>query len=427
VADTRLPYGEPCCDVLVGGGGPGGSTIAALLAERGKHVVLVEKEKHPRFHIGESLLPLNLPLFEKLGVAADVARIGMAKYGAEFVSPQHARTSLVDFADAWDKRFPYAYQVRRSEFDHLLLQNAARKGAEVVEECRVGEVAFLPEGGARVIARGADGREHRWRAKFLVDASGRDTFLAGKLGLKRRNRKHESAAIFGHFVGARRLPGRDEGNISIAWFEHGWFWFIPLADGTTSIGAVAPPAYFKRRQGDLHAFFNETIARCPEIADRLKEARLVGPITATGNYSYSATRMAGKDYILVGDAFAFVDPVFSTGVYLAMMSGLFGADAVATCLDRPHEASRALRRFERDAGRGLRSFTWYIYRFRMPPIRSMLIAERPPRKIKAAVLSLLAGDIYGASPIGLRLKLFQAVYYGLSVAFWFDRLFGRDV
>jgi flavin-dependent dehydrogenase len=137
--------------------------------------------------------------------------------------------------------------------------------------------------------------------------------------------------------------------------------------------------------------------------------------------------MAGKDYILVGDAFAFIDPVFSTGVYLAMMSGLFGADAVAICLDRPHEANRALRRFERDAGRGLRSFTWYIYRVRMPAIRSMLMAERPPRQIKAAVLSLLAGDVYGASPIGLRLKLFQAMYYGLSFAFWLERLLAARV
>jgi len=426
VPDATLPPGESACDVLVVGGGPGGSTIAALLAERGKRVVLVEKEKHPRFHIGESLLPLNLPLFEKLGVAQEVERIGLMKYGAEFVSQEHGRSARVDFADAWDKRFPYAYQVRRSEFDHVLWQNAAAKGAEVIEECRVGDVAFPPEGGALVTARDAGGREHRWRARFLVDASGRDTLVASQLGLKRRNRRHNSAAIFGHFAGARRLPGRDQGHISIAWFEHGWFWFIPLADGTTSIGAVAPPAYFKAREGDLHRFFMDTIALCPEIAHRLKEARLVGPVTATGNYSYRAQHMAGKHYILVGDAFAFIDPVFSTGVYLAMTRGFFGADTVEACLDRPHEARRALRRFEREAGRGLRSFTWYIYRVRMPAIRNMLMAERPPRQVKAAVLSLLAGDVYGASPIGIRLKLFQAMYYALTFAFWLARLLRRS-
>ncbi len=424
--DAALPPGESACDVLVVGGGPGGSTIAALLAERGKRVVLVEKEKHPRFHIGESLLPLNLPLFEKLGVAHEIERIGMMKYGAEFVSQEHGRSTRVDFADAWDKRFPYAYQVRRSEFDHVLWRNAAAKGAEVIEECRVADVAFPPEGGALVTARDAGGCEHRWRARFLVDASGRDTVIASKLGLKRRNRRHNSAAIFGHFAGARRLPGRDAGNISIAWFEHGWFWFIPLADGTTSVGAVGRPAYFKSREGDLHSFFMDTIALCPEIAERLKEARLLGPVTATGNYSYRAQRMTGEDYILVGDAFAFIDPVFSTGVYLAMMSGFFGADAVETCLDRPREARRALRRFEREAGRGLRSFTWYIYRVRMPAIRNMLMAERPPRQVKAAVLSLLAGDVYGASPIGSRLKLFQAMYYALTFGFWLARRFRRS-
>ncbi|HUH83248.1 MAG TPA: tryptophan 7-halogenase [Stellaceae bacterium] len=426
MADAAFPTGESACDVLVVGGGPGGSTIAALLAERGKRVVLVEKEKHPRFHIGESLLPLNLPLFEKLGVAREIERIGMMKHGAEFVSPEHGRTALVDFADAWDKRFPYAYQVRRSVFDHVLWKNAAAKGAAAIEECRVADVAFLPEGGALVTGRDGAGREHRWRTRFLVDASGRDTFLAGKLGLKRRNRRHNSAAIFGHFAGARRLAGKEAGHISIAWFEHGWFWFIPLADGTTSVGAVGPPGYFKSRQGDLQRFFMETIALCPEIADRLKDAMLVGPVTATGNYSYRAARMTGKDYLLVGDAFAFIDPVFSTGVYLAMMSGFFGADVVETCLDQPHQAKRALRRFEREAGRGLRSFTWYIYRVRMPAIRSMLMAERPPRQVKAAVLSLLAGDVYGASPISIRLKLFQAMYYLLTLSFWIARLFRRS-
>jgi len=425
VPDTLSPGDGVSCDVLVVGGGPGGSTIAALLAERGKRVVLVEKDKHPRFHIGESLLPLNLPLFEKLGVAGDIARIGLVKRGAEFVSPYHGTTATVDFADAVDKRFPYAYQVRRSEFDHVLLQNAAAKGAEVIEECRVTAVEFPGEGGALVEARDAAGRDRRWRARFLVDASGRDTLIASQLGLKRRNRKHNSAAIFGHFTGARRLPGRDEGNISIAWFDHGWFWFIPLADGTTSVGAVGPPAYFKSRQGDLHSFFMSTIALCPEIADRLKDARLVGPVTATGNYSYSASRMSGKDYILVGDAFAFIDPVFSTGVYLAMMSGFFGADAVETCLDHPREARRALKRFEREAGRGLRSFTWYIYRVRMPAIRDMFMAEHKPPRILAAVMSLLAGDVYGGSPIGLRLKAFQAMYYALSFARWVAGLAGR--
>jgi flavin-dependent dehydrogenase len=324
--------------VLVVGGGPGGSTIAALLAGRGRRVVLVEKDKHPRFHIGESLLPLNLPLLDQLGVKDQIAKIGMLKYGAEFVSPYHDKPVTFDFADAWDKRYPYSYQVRRSEFDHVLLNNAMAKGATVIEECKITEVDFLPDGGTLARGEGRDGQNHVWRAKFLVDASGRDTLLANRFGIKKRNTKHNSAAIFGHFANAQRLPGKAEGNISIFWFDHGWFWFIPLHDGTTSVGAVCWPYYMKTRKTDPTTFFMETIALCPAVAERLKDASLTASVTATGNYSYRAKRMTGNGYLMVGDAFAFIDPDFSTGVYLAMNSAFGGADTVETCLDERDRA-----------------------------------------------------------------------------------------
>jgi flavin-dependent dehydrogenase len=399
------------CDVLVVGGGPGGATIAALLAERGRRVILVEKDTHPRFHIGESLLPLNLELFDRLGLKDEVGRIGMYKPGAEFVSPYHGRAETFDFAKACDKRFPYSYQVRRSELDHLLLRHAVAKGAQAIEDCRVVDVDFLPRGGAVVKARDGAGQSRGWRARFIVDATGRDTLLSGKFGFKRRNRKHNTAAMFGHFTGARRLPGKAEGNITIVWFDNGWFWFIPLADGTTSVGAVGPAEYFKSRKADLHGFFMSAIASCPEIADRLKDAQLAGPVTATGNYSYSSTRMWGKDFILVGDAFAFIDPVFSTGVYLAMKSAFLGADAVETCLDAPRRARPALRRFERETRRGLDSFSWYIYRVRLPAIRDMFMAPQKNPRLEEAVLSLLAGDVFGGSKIGTRLLVFKGLYY----------------
>ena len=225
---------DSVCDVLIIGGGPAGSTAAALLAEKGHHVTLLEKERHPRFHIGESLLPANLPLLDRLGVLQEVQACSLQKWGAEFVSPRHNHAQSFEFADAWDKSMPYAFQVRRSEFDQILIRNAERKGAEVIEGCRVRDLDFLADGqGALLRAEHDDDHSQTWRARFVVDASGRDTFLGNRLRIKERNPKHNSCAVYGHFRSVRRHQGQREGHITIFWFEHGWFWFIPLADGAT--------------------------------------------------------------------------------------------------------------------------------------------------------------------------------------------------
>jgi 2-polyprenyl-6-methoxyphenol hydroxylase-like FAD-dependent oxidoreductase len=415
------------CEVLVIGGGPAGSTLAALLAERGRDVVLLEKEHHPRFHIGESLLPLNLPLFERLGVAAEVERIGMPKHGAEFVSPWHANAVTFDFARQLDKSYPYAYQVRRSEFDEILFRNAQRRGARALEGCRVAAVDFAPES-ATVAARLEDGSERRWTARFIADASGRDTFLASRMGIKRRNKKHNSAAIYGHFSGAARLPGKAEGNITVFWFEHGWFWFIPLSDGATSVGAVCWPYYLKTRETSTERFLLDTIQLCPPLAERLREARLDSPVTATGNYSYVAERSIGRNYLMLGDAYTFIDPVFSTGVLLAMQSAFTGADTIQTCLDEPRKAGAALKRFDAMMRRGPGIFSWLIYRITTPAIRDLFMAPSEKFGLQGSIISVLAGDIYRQTPWRRGLRLFQLIYYlkslsslRQSVSAWFRR------
>ncbi|HEX4675423.1 MAG TPA: NAD(P)/FAD-dependent oxidoreductase, partial [Steroidobacteraceae bacterium] len=208
-------------DVLIIGGGPAGSTAAITLAEMGYDVTLLEKAHHPRFHIGESLLPANLPLFERLGVAAEIKAIGMEKWGAEFVSPWHAvRSQTFEFAEGWNKGLPFAYQVRRSQFDEILIRRAADRGAHVIEGCRVREVAFLAAAdGARVEAEHEDGRKESFEARFVIDASGRDTFLGNRLKTKQRNRKHNSSAMYAHFKGAQRdADCKRAGNISLFWF-----------------------------------------------------------------------------------------------------------------------------------------------------------------------------------------------------------------
>jgi len=412
---TTEPHATPqACDVFVLGGGPAGSTVAALLAERGRDVVIVEKERHPRFHIGESLLPLNLPLIEKLGLKDQIRAIAMTKYGAEFTSPHHPAPVTLEFSDAWDKTHPYAYQVRRSQFDQILFDNCARKGARAVQDCRVNHVEIRPDG-VRVQAHEGPGVLRDWEAKFFVDASGRDTFLANQLGIKRRNRKHNSAALYGHFVGARRLPGREEGNISIFWFEHGWFWFIPLRDETTSVGAVCWPQYLRSRRTDPTTFFLDTIALCPALAERLRGARLTNSITATGNYSYQAQRKVGNRYIMLGDAFAFVDPVFSSGVLLAMNSAFLGAEAVDAWLRDPRQARPLMKRFDRNVRHGIRSFSWFIYRMTSPAIRQLFMHPRNPLRMQEALLSLLAGDLFRGTPIRWSLRAFKAVYYATSL------------
>ena len=403
------------CDVLVVGGGPAGSTMAALLAARGRDVVVLEKAHHPRFHIGESLLPANVALFDKLGLRAEVEAIGMPKWGVEFVSPDHGHRQFVEFADAWDKSMPYAWQVRRSELDELLFRNAAARGARTLEGHRVREVAFTSDG-VDVDVELDDGARRRWHAKFLVDASGRDTLLANQLRCKKRNPRHNSSALYGHFTGATRLPGKLEGNITIFWFEHGWFWFIPLADGTTSIGAVCWPYYLKSRKKPLPEFFRDTVAMCPQLAERLAAAELVDErVYATGNYSYASTKSSGERFLMLGDAFAFVDPVFSSGVYLAMQSAFDGADVVDAVLDGSRSAAPARRAFDRNVVRGPREFSWFIFRVTNPTMREFFMAPENPFRVKEALLSLLAGDIYGKTPIWRSIAILKALYYLVSI------------
>ena len=404
------------CDVVVIGAGPGGSTAATLLAERGHKVVLLEKSSHPKFHIGESLLPANMRLLEKLGVAREVEAIGIDKWGAIFYSPWHDHTVQFEFGDALDPTMPKAYEVRRSQFDEILFRRAGRAGARTHENCRVREFE-LGDRRTPPMVRGemADGSVREWRPKFIVDASGRDTLVANRLKIKRRNPEHNSAAMFGHFRGARRESGRNEGNIIICWFEHGWFWFIPLKDGATSVGAVVWPYYSKSRSKPLREFFLDTIAMCPELRDRLKDAELINEPEATGNYSYRCTSCQGENYVMVGDAYTFIDPVFSSGVMLAMNSAFAAADVVHARLADPASEAKARKRFDQVMRVGPKQFSWFIYRVTNPNLRDLFMSPSDKYEMKKALLSVLAGDVFGNAPIGRGVLAFRFVYYVFSL------------
>ena len=404
-------------DVLVIGGGPGGASAACVLAEAGHQVVVLEKAHHPRFHIGESLLPANLPLLDRLGVAGAVRAIGLPKHGAEFYSPRHGRTERFAFADSRNPCLRSAYEVRRSSFDEILIRRAARLGARVIEGCRARQIEFPSRDEVLVRAEHEDGTASAWRPRYLIDASGRDTFLGSRLGLKRRNARHASCAMYAHFRGAwRHEDAARAGDITIFWFEHGWFWFIPLADGATSVGAVVWPYHMKGRDRPLEAFFRQTLALSPALTARLEGAERVTDVEATGSYTYSCARARGRRFLLVGDAYSFIDPVFSSGVLFAMVGGVAAAEAIGTCLTAPERSGPALRRFERRVRLGPRRFAWFIYRMTRPAMQSLFMAAHNPLRMREALLSFLSGDLFEDAPPSRSLRAFQALYYLTSLA-----------
>src|SRR5580704_13768648 len=383
------------CDVVVIGGGPAGSTAAALLARRGYKVIALEKERHPRFHIGESLLPMNLPLFERLGVHEKVRSLGVYKRGADFESDEPQGYHTFAFDRALGESPPHAYQVYRQDFDHMLFQHARECGADTRE---AEEALSIEQHGARdtrLEVRRADGTRYRIQARYLIDASGRDAFLAGKRKLRRKNPDHQSAAIFGHFRGAVMRTGEDAGNISMYRFPHGWMWMIPLPGQVMSVGAVCWPDYLKQRKGRTVEFLLETLRRNPSLWQRLERAQLIGnEVHVTGNYSYDSKCIGGPGWILIGDAFAFIDPVFSSGVYLAMTAAEQAAQLVDTALREPEREAALQRRMEKRQRRGMARFSFFIYRFNEPVMRDMFSHPRNTLQLEQGVISMLAGDLF---------------------------------
>ncbi|AIF46164.1 NAD(P)/FAD-dependent oxidoreductase [Dyella japonica] len=410
---------EQPCDVVVIGGGPAGSTAATLLARRGYRVIALEKDRHPRFHIGESLLPMNLPIFERLGVLDKVHALGVFKAAADFEADNARGYNTFDFARALGDSPPHAYQVWRQDFDCMLYRHAAENGADAREGHEVLGVEELGAHDWRVRVATDDGDCYAIRARYIVDASGRDAFLSGKKKLKRKNPEHQSAAIFGHFRGAQFRPGEHAGNISMYRFDHGWMWMIPLPEGVMSVGAVCWPDYLKQRKGCTKAFLQNTLRQNEALWKRLEQAELIGDeVRVTGNYSYDSTQMAGRGWILVGDAFAFLDPVFSSGVYLAMTSADLAVDVVDGALRDPAREASLQRQLERRMRRGMKRFAFFIYRFNGPVIRKLFRSPRNIFQIEQGVISMLAGDVFDSFKVRLRIMAFQCVYGAMAALNW---------
>jgi flavin-dependent dehydrogenase len=404
-------------DIIVIGGGPVGTTAATLLTEKGYRVCLLEKTQHPRFHIGESLLPMNLPILDRLGVLAQIKKIGIIKQGAEFnhidpLTGQNKRMTFY-FRQAFNQQYPYAYEVKRSEFDAILFANSQAKGVTVLENSQVTDVEFIAAGQVNVQYKNTADQQQPFTlsARYIIDASGRDSFLSRKMKLKQKNPQHQSSAIFGHFANVERRSGNDEGNISIYWFQQGWFWLIPLADGSMSVGAVCWPEYLKTLTDSTEEFLWQTIAMHSEVAARMKQAKCLGEVRATGNFSYISKKMWGRDFMLLGDAFAFVDPVFSSGVYLGMSAAEQAVDTIDSCLKTPEKAVQQCTQLERHFRAGLDHMCWFIYRFTSPVMQQLFMNPKNNWQVESAVISMLAGDIFDNKAVKIRLKLFHFIYY----------------
>jgi flavin-dependent dehydrogenase len=406
------------CDVAVIGGGPGGSTTAILLAKRGYKVIALEKARHPRFHIGESLLPMNLPVFERLGVLDKVRALGIFKPGADFEADNERGYNTYAFARAIGNSPAHAYQVWRQDFDKMLYDHARESGADAREGHEVLSVDQIGPRETRLEVRTDGGRSYGIQARYLIDASGRDAFLSAKKKLRRKNNEHQSAAIFGHFRGAELRAGEDAGNISIYRFEHGWMWMIPLPDGVMSIGAVCRPEYLKQRKGRTVEFLMDTLNQSPGLRQRIEHAELIGEVRVTGNYSYDSTRMGGPGWVLVGDAFAFLDPVFSSGVYLAMSGAEQAAAVVDTALREPQREKALLRKLEKRQRAGMARFSFFIYRFNGPVMRQMFREPRNTWQLEQGVISMLAGDLFDTPKVLRRLRLFKLVYAIAGLRDW---------
>ena len=415
-AVSSVPTGGHC-DVIVVGGGPAGCTVASFLARKGWKVTLLEKDHFPRFHIGESLLPMNLPILQRLGVLEAVAGIGVRKAGADFPAPTAQGFNVFRFDRALDATWPHAFQVRRDEFDELLFKCARANGVLTLAGYRAG--AFSSSGDTISVEGTTDaGTPFRLNGRYLVDASGRDTLVGKQLRIKHRSRHHQSAAIFAHFQGVTRRQGGDSGNISIYRFDHGWAWLIPLRDGITSVGIVCWPEYLKNRRIGNHEFLLQTIESIPSLQERMSNAEIAGNLHVTGNYSYRCKRLSGRRWIMAGDSYAFVDPIFSSGVYFAMHAAEHAAAVVDGSLREPGNEKNLQRDYAREIRRGLRTLSWFIFRFTSPAMTSLFAAPRNDLKLEQAMISMLAGDVFRDNGVAWRLRIFKLIYFATALGHW---------
>ena len=383
------------CDVIVAGGGPAGSVASTYLARAGHRTVLFERDRFPRFHIGESLLASVNDVLDAIGARDLIGQAGFPKkWGATFMAGDGSVERYADFSVAPGVRAPQTWQVHRATFDNLLLQHAAASGVDVRQGQRVLDIDFDRDG-VTVSVRKHDSREPPTvvRAKAIVDASGRGALLSHKFGLRIDEPRLANLAVFSHYSNVSRPSGRRSGDIRIvARPDLGWFWLIPISDELMSVGVVLPQAAVRALPAiEPAGLLERMIAETPAVARLLTSAHREWPVRVEKDFSFASRAYAGDRWVLAGDAGSFLDPVFSTGVAIALESGLEAAQAVAAGLAAGDLSGRRFRRFARRQRQRYRTFRRFVLGFYTPEFRDLFFANDPPARMFRSLVVVFAG------------------------------------
>jgi flavin-dependent dehydrogenase len=382
-------------DVIVIGGGPAGSTVSTLLAQQGIGVELFERERFPRFHIGESLIPETYWTLKRLNMLPKLRQSHFVKkYSVQFVNSRGRESAPFYFWDNKPHECSQTWQVVRSEFDLMLLNNAREHGVRVHEGTRVFDVLFDGNCAVGVTIRGEGGSLHERRAKVVVDASGQNGLISNRLRLRVWDPVLNKGAIWTYWEGAYRDEGRDEGATIVLQTpdKKGWFWYIPQHDNIVSVGVVAPfEALFKNR-GSYEHVYEEEVARCTAVKDRVANATRVTGYFATKDYSYRATRVSGPGWVLVGDAWGFLDPLYSSGVLLALKSGELAADAIAEGLAKGDTSAAQLGKWGPGFNQGVDRMRRLVCEYYDGFSFGRFVKQYP--ELTGTVTDLLIGDLF---------------------------------
>ncbi len=385
-------------DVIVMGGGPAGSSVASLLAREGRSVVLFEKEQFPRHHIGESLMTDTFWTFQRMGLLDKLKQSPFVrKYSVQFANPAGKESRPFYFFEANHHESAVTWQVTRAVFDQMLIEHAAEQGATVHQKTQVKQVLFDGDRAIGVEALMPDGSLQQFHAKVVIDATGQSAMLSNKFRWRMRDPKLKKAVLYSYFKGAMREPDLNGGATLVLRTEvgsNGWFWYIPLENDITSVGVVADPEYLVKGRGqDLAKIFNEEVEKCEPCRRRVEGAERVDKIYSILDYSYRSKQNAGNGFILIGDAYGFLDPIYSSGVLLALKMAELAADAIHDAFKHDDFSAARLGQFQTKLDTGIESMRKLVYAFYNEGFSfSQFLKKYPEQRVN--VISLLIGDVF---------------------------------